>query len=568
VCDLLLAGGEGGAAGSPPRPIDDVVLLRDGKLVSGVATTFERPLPIEVTLDDGSTAGLGTAGSRSELQRALTAADLPIGIHRLGWAAGDLDDHRATLLVAPRRFPVPGRRGPGLALFTPAYALWTEAEPLPSYHGLAELGRAVAGLGVDTIATLPLYAPGLGASFQASPYSPVSRFHWNELLVPDADLGTPAPGSSDGFYDWSAATIDWSFVEADRRAQLDHRVRNLTDAEQADVDLFLAGRPDVVSYARFCAGGDDDLARIHEVGQWLAERGLSTLTDRLAADGLQLALDLPVGARVDSWETATHPTLFTAGATIGAPPDFFFSSGQNWGLPPLSPTGSRADGHRVWHDLIDTACRFAGYLRIDHVMQVHRLWWIPDGHPADDGVYVQYPADELLAVAAIVAHRTGTTMVGENLGTVPPAVVDLLDDWALPGMYEEIFTLHDHLDPARRAEALGPVPPGSWAGVRTHDMPALAKLVTEIDATSYARKLAAAVGHPVEVRPRQLLMAMMERLRGSDALEVVVDLDDALGVTAAHNVPGTVADSNWSRRLDVAADALAADDRLTELLDG
>lgn len=575
VCDLLLAGvdGDGDAGGGPPS-IEAVVLVRGGRLRSGVAADFERPAAIEVTLDDGSTVDLGTVRSGADLGRALRAIELPIGIHRLAWIRGGdgIAGGSATLLVAPERFPLPRRQGSGLALFTPAYALWTEAEPLPSFQGLAELGRAVTGadLGVDTLATLPLYAPGLGERFQASPYSPISRFHWNELLVPDADLGTPAPGTSDGFYDWEATSIDWAYVEADRRAQLDHRARDLTAAQRADVDLFLAGRPDVVAYARFCAGADDDLRRMHEVGQWLAERALSRLTDRLAADGLQLALDLPVGARTDSWETDAHPALFTAGATIGAPPDFFFSDGQDWSLPPLSPTASRADGHRVWHDLLHAACRYAGFLRIDHVMQVHRLWWIPDGHSAVDGAYVHYPADELLAVAAIVAHRTGTVMVGEDLGTVPPAVVDRLEDWGLPGMYEEIFLLHDlaaaGAGPAAKRQTLDPVPPGTWAGIRTHDMPAIAQLATEIDAGPYQEAIAAALDRPVGDDSRSLVAAMVQRLRAADALEVVVDVDDLLGVTAAHNVPGTVGDTNWSRRLDTAADALAGDARLTGLL--
>jgi 4-alpha-glucanotransferase len=215
-------------------------------------------------------------------------------------------------------------------------------------------------------------------------------------------------------------------------------------------------------------------------------------------------------------------------------------------------------------------------------MQVHRLWWIPEGHPADDGAYVHYPADELLAVAAIVATRTGTVMVGEDLGTVPPTVVERLRDWGLPGMYEEIFTLHHHLHAGRPQSdgepggepddepdgepGLDPVPAGTWAGLRTHDMPAIARLVADHDVTPYLRHLANDLDRPVGADPRSLVAAMVERLRAGAALEVVVDLDDVLGVTEAHNVPGTVADTNWTRRLDIPAGDLAADDRLTAVL--
>jgi 4-alpha-glucanotransferase len=339
----------------------------------------------------------------------------------------------------------------------------------------------------------------------------------------------------------------------------------MDDTERAGLDRFEGEHPDIASYATFAAGGDPGLERLHLVGQWLAERAVTGATDELRAGGQRLALDLPVGTRGDSWETWRWPELFVRGAQIGAPPDTFFRAGQNWGLPPLNPVASRRDGHRVWHDLLVVACRHAGVLRIDHVMQVHRLWWIPEGHAADDGAYVHYPADELLAVAAIVAHRTGTLMVGEDLGTVPKAVSRLLADWGLIGMHEEDFTVHWWADdePPARFES---VPARTWAGIRTHDMAPLARMVEEVDTTPYRAQLGATIGRDVSADPFELAVAMTERLRSSDAYEVVLDIDDLLGVRDAHNVPGTVGPDNWSRRHVAPIEDLIAEPRIERLL--
>lgn len=555
------------AVGSTGPAIDDVVLVRGGRLRSGVPATVTETgatVRLDVDHDDAGTSVLHD-GPGHDLDGAPGWAELPIGLHRLRWRV-DGQEGESTLLVAPRRFPVPRRDRPGRALFAPIYSVWTDAERDPAYDTLAELGTAVRRFGVDTIATLPLYAPGLGDGFDPSPYSPVSRFHWNELFVP-ARLLPPVADGVDGQGAVPADRVDWDGVLARRVAQLDAVARSLDDTDRAALDRYLAGRPMVASYAAFLAEGDPGAERRHVVGQWLAERAVVDATRALASGGQTLALDLPVGARAGSWETWRWPELFVPGAQIGAPPDTFFRGGQNWGLPPLNPVASRRDGHRVWHDLLTFACRHAGVLRIDHVMQVHRLWWIPDGHPADDGAYVRYPADELLAVAAIVAHRTGTVVVGENLGTVPDVMSRLLRDWGLIGMYEEAFTAHWFADDPP-PEELERVPPDTWAGIRTHDMAPLARLVDDIDTSAYRAELGAELGRTVSADPVELGEAMTERLVRGATYEVVVDLDDVLGIADAHNVPGTIGPHNWSRRHVAPIGELTDDVRFDRLLGG
>lgn len=568
LCDLL----EGSGCTPAPAdvPLDDVVVVRGGRIVGGARSDDCVGIRSELTLEDGSVLPAAAGPGLTACASGMPPRELPLGIHTLHWSAAGGPERETTVIVAPAGFPSLSGRSPstsptkprddrpGAGVFVPTYALWSTETQIPAFESLVALADAVDGYGIDCIATLPLFAPGLGARLDPSPYSPVSRFHLNEIYaagsLPASDAAGQGPHSSaDGYIDWPATASEVLVRIIGYRDDLDA-------AGMATLGAFLALRPDVVSYAAFCAT-EDVPQRVYEVGQWLAERSLEAVVADLHARGVRLALDLPVGSRPDSWEHREWPELFSDGASIGAPPDSFFEGGQDWGLPPPNPIASRRDGHRMWHDLLANAARHADVLRIDHVMQVMRLWWVPVGSGATEGTYVSYPANELLAVAALVAARTGTAMVGENLGTVPPEMVSLMADWGLPGMHEELFALHDMAaDPgalSRVAPLMPEVPRGSWAGLRTHDMMPVSAVASEVDTEPYCRALESELGHAVAPGVGSLTAAMIQRLARSPAGAVVVDLDDALGSTVPHNVPGTVTEKNWSHRLPVPVADLA-----------
>ncbi len=465
--------------------------------------------------------------------------ELPIGCHRVA-----LDRGSVTVVVPPDVMPrAPGLAG-GASLFVPAYALWERAAPLPSFAHLAAFATAAHRLGIGVVATLPLYAAFLDDPFDPSPYAPVSRLHWNELYLDDATLPAADVPTQHGL-------IDWRELAVRRRRQLLEAARDLDPYIQAGIDRFVVARPDIVEFARFGvehptpsdAGAPAALVeRSHLLAQYLADRQLA------AVEGVgraALALDLPIGSHIDGYETWAHADLFASGMTVGAPPDEFFADGQDWGFPPQLPGAGRRDGHSLWRRLVGHAGRHASVLRIDHVMGVHRLWWVPEGMGATEGAYVRYPREELLAVIAAEATRAATTIVGENLGTVPDELSAALEQWDVVGLYEEQFSLYH---PAR----LPDIPARAVAGMRTHDMPAFAAAFSG-DATGevyeYRRLLAEAVGHPVGDDAADVLDAALERLAASDAYLVVADLDDLLGETAPHNVPGKVLPSTWRRRL-------------------
>jgi 4-alpha-glucanotransferase len=169
----------------------------------------------------------------------------------------------------------------------------------------------------------------------------------------------------------------------------------------------------------------------------------------------------PHGA--DAW--GLGPVL-AAGIQVGAPPDHFNQSGQNWSQPPWRPDRLAATGYAAYRDLVRTVLRHAGGLRVDHVIGLFRLWWIPAGRPPSEGVYVRYDHDALVGILALEAHRAGAVLVGEDLGVVEPWARDYLRERGVLGTSVLWFEYADGV----------PLPPDRWrelclATVTTHDLP-------------------------------------------------------------------------------------------------
>lgn len=507
----------------------------------------------------------------------LLPHDLPVGCHTL-----DVDTTagaaRVTVIQPPAsmsphtRVPVPPWVG-GSAVFAPTYALWDTSSPLASYGALGRLAEGLGALGVDLLATLPLYAMFLDEPCAPSPYSPISRLHWNEVLISE-HLADPAGTAGTAPADITRLTrdggryVDWVALGARRRTQLRHRAATLDNATLTALQSFVAARPDVTAYARFMAerahaqaahhsneptvdlGVDLGVEmRSHELAQYLAHTELEAIAQ---GPGAQLALDLPVGCHPDGFERWAYPGLFAEGMSIGAPPDLLFDGGQDWGLPPMLPEVLRASGYQLWRDLVIRAGEHAALVRIDHVMALHRLWWIPAGMESHQGVYVRYPRTEMFAMLAATAAAVGTCVVGEDLGTVPAEVCAEMEDWGMLGMYEEAFHLADR--------PLPPIPARSVAGLRTHDMPAL-RAMQESDPASLA-------SYQNELSPPEgdLLDGILDRLIESPAALVQVDLDDLCGVAEPHNLPGQILPTLWSRRLEHPLEVTLADDNMQRRL--
>ena len=518
---------------------------------SGGATNG-RTVFVGVSVDDAS---LLVDGSPVRVDRSADRMsvelphDLPFGCHTLSIEAGASTDE-CLVVVAPPTMPGLSTDRRWSSLFVPAYALWEDSDPLPSFSHLGDVSRRIGARGIDMLATLPLYATFLDDPYDPSPYSPISRLHWNEVYLDDARLPA-APAPTPG------PMVDWRALGRRRRKQLVAAAHAADQATLDRIDQFALVHPDVGAYARFRAGreanGDEIVERSHVLAQMLCDEQLAEIATADGAAGL--SLDLPIGSHPSGYEVWAYPDLFAPATAVGAPPDTFFTDGQNWGFPPQLPGEMRRTGYQLWRQMIERAGRHAAMLRIDHVMAVHRLWWVPDGVTADRGVYVRYPHDEMLAVISASAAAAGVAVVGENLGTVPPEVVAALDAVEMLGMFEEQFVTGDSPLPA--------VPERTVAGIRTHDMAAFAEHVATTDLSGYRRELARA-GEDVQT---DLVDAALSRLVHSDARMVVADLDDLLDETRPHNLPGRVVPGIWQRRLDRPISETFADPTVARRLD-
>lgn len=536
-----------------------------------------------------------------------------LGYHVVRWATAG-GDGELLVIAAPRR----AHGGPGggarrWGVFAPVYGL--ASADSGAAGDLATLGRlfdAVERRGGRYVATLPLLAgvyDDRDGPCASSPYSPASRLYWNELYLDLGQLaalaGAPAPqappiapGAIDyrAQYRWRRAAIDALvpaiLAQPDRRAAIDAWARRGAydyAAFRAIGEVQRAGWPAWPAHLRDHAPAvvsrDDaralgvELARVdsHVVAQWAMQQQLEALRQRRVG----LYLDLPVGVSCDAYEVWRWRRAFLLDLAAGAPPDALFLGGQNWGLPPLSPIALRRDRYRYFIACVRHHVAVAGMLRIDHVMGLFRLYCVPSGSPATDGVYLRYRADELLAIVALESARARCAIAGEDLGTVPEAVRPAM---AAHGLYR-LHVGQWHL-PARVGDRPRPSPPGSIASLNTHDTATFAgwwrgadiddkvDLALIDDAGARAERTlrerekvallafagaaptGIAAGDPLTDVERAMVAATTELALGP-ADVVLVALDDLALDPVPHNVPGTLHErANWQRRVDGWADAL------------
>jgi 4-alpha-glucanotransferase len=342
------------------------------------------------------------------------------------------------------------------------------------------------------------------------------------------------------------------------------------------------------------SGDYDPAARnYHLYAQWIVQEQLQGLAERANARGQFLYLDLPLGLNGAGYDIWRHRNLFLENVDGGAPPDPVFTQGQNWGFPPMNPEAMRQDRYRYFIAYVRNHLRFARLLRIDHVMGVHRLYCIPSGLGGENGVYLKYPAEELWAILALESHRHKAGIVGENLGTVPPAVNTAMAKHHIRGMYVIQYEIMEKPDDP----ALKPPPERCVAGLNTHDMPPFRAFLDGADIedrldlgfldTKAARSerqqrgkmkraLAAVVdrgagrrpgGQPVPPGMGATYLRVLRFLARSRANIVLVNVEDLWQETRPQNVPATSAERpNWRRRVRPSLEQIRRMAGLAEVL--
>ncbi|MFD5286086.1 4-alpha-glucanotransferase [Streptomyces rubrogriseus] len=513
-----------GVDATTPGAVRAALAARDAEL-------RERLLPPTVVRWDGggTPAALAAlpAGSRlrveTEQGEYRDGVDgLAHGIHRLTVGAPDGRTAQAHLIVAPARLPAPAARSYGLLV--QLYSLLSRRS-----WGMGDLGdlgelAAWAGrsLGAGFVQVNPLHAAVPGAPTDPSPYRPSSRrfpdpVHLRIEDVPeyayvtDHERARPlrdrAGRLREGVLEKDALIDRDAVWELKREAlELLHEVPLGPGRRAAYCDYLAAQGTALEDHATWCAlaevhgsdwhrwpeglrdprSADTDRARrelmdrvdFHSRLTWLTDIQLTAAqrTAREAGMPVGIVHDLAVGVHprgADSWAQQEY---FAAGMSVGAPPDAFNSRGQDWGLPPWRPDRLAASGYAPFRELLRGLFRYAGALRVDHVMGLFRLWWVPEGRPPTEGTYVHYDAEAMLAVLVLEARRAGAVVIGEDLGTVEPGVREALRERGVLGT-SVLWFERDWTGDGR------PLPPERWradclATATTHDLPSTAARLT------------------------------------------------------------------------------------------
>lgn len=300
-----------------------------------------------------------------------------------------------------------------------------------------------------------------------------------------------------------------------------------------------------------------DRVCFHEWLQYQVDRQLQK-----AARALPVMQDLPIGFDADGADAWAFQDVIADRMTVGAPPDEFNTKGQNWGLPPFAPDRLRAAGYEPFIQTIRACVRHAGGLRIDHVMGLFRLFWIPAGMEPTDGAYVRGHADEVLAIVAIESQRARAVIVGEDLGTVDE---DARAALVANNILSYRLVWFEKGPPAR-------FPREALAAVTTHDLPTVAGLWTGSDlraqkdiglapnekGTREIRRRTARLCRATSRTPVERVIARVHEALGKAPSRIVTaTVDDAMGVEERPNMPATSDEwPNWRLALPQPIESL------------
>lgn len=579
-------------------------------------------------------------------------AKLPPGYHSLTLTQGEQRSH-CRIIVAPKRCYEPQALLDGKKLWGACVQLYTLRSD--NNWGIGDFGDLkamlvdVAKRGGAFIGLNPIHALYPANPESASPYSPSSR-RWLNVIYIDVNAVDDFRLSEEAQAWWQMPTtqqtlkqvreaewVDYSTVTAlklaalrmawkrfavrddEQMAAFRHFVAqegeslywqaafDALHAAQVKEDELRWGWPvwpqayqsvDSPAVKAFCDAHRDEVD-FYLWLQWLAYTQFAACWETSQGYSMPVGLyrDLAVGVAEGGAETWCDRELYCLKASVGAPPDILGPLGQNWGLPPMDPHIMAARAYEPFIELLRANMQNCGALRIDHVMSMLRLWWIPYGETADHGAYVHYPVDDLLSILALESHRHQCMVIGEDLGTVPVEIVGKLRDSGVYS-YKVLYFENDHEKTYRAPKAY---PEQSMAVATTHDLPTLRGYWESGDLTLgktlglypddvvlrglYQDRELAKQGlldalHKYGCLPKRAgrkasLMAMTPTLnRGmqryiADSNSALLGLqpEDWLDMAEPVNIPGTSYQyKNWRRKLSATLEAMFADEKVNKLI--
>jgi 4-alpha-glucanotransferase len=592
---------------APHRFLDRPVVLRPGQpLTTEFRDAVTLPLQWKIV------AGLKVIARGEARDRVIAwPTDLPVGSYRLHLTDASLLSEQVPFIVAPPKafggdfdrswllavqlYGVRSSRNWGMGDFT-------------DLEGLIELA---AGLGAGGVGLNPLHALFDDRPADCSPYSPNSRLFLNPLYIDVEKLAEVSPST---FADGSDAIarlresdiVDYVAVaeakcwalrsaftafKADRKTKRRAAFTRFRAERGTLLSRFacfevlrhkfkapwwewpeLWQRPDDTQCAKLRAGPDAAEIEFVEFVQWAADQQLRSCRDLATRLGMKvgLYLDVAVGVQSDGFDAWNEQVAISRHLAVGAPPDPLNTAGQNWGLAGFNAAGLEAQSFEPFRDMLAASMRHAGAIRLDHVLGLKRLYLVPHGFAARNGVYVQMPFEALLAVTAqeSAAHRC--VVIGEDLGTVPEGFREQMADW---GIWSYLVMMFER-DDRGSFRGVDHYAPNALVTFNTHDLSTYAGWRCFSD-LALKRSLGIDPGESDDARWHALAMltdilrhhaienddlyAVVKFLAQTRSRLLAISLEDLLGVIDQPNIPGTVDEHpNWRRRLPLAIDEMAA----------
>jgi 4-alpha-glucanotransferase len=590
-------------AGTPRRFVSEAVVVRAGRpsrtQLSQAATI---PLRWKIVTD------LEVIAEGETSERVIVwPSNLPEGSYRLHLTDAAAATEEVPLIVAPatayrgdfdrcwllavQLYGVRSARNWGIGDFT-------------DLEGLIELA---AGLGADGVGLNPLHVLFDDRPNDCSPYSPNSRLFLNALYIDVEKLPDYQPRPSDAIARLRASKIvDYAAV-----AELKWRVlrsafaafkANPKSERREDFDDFRAERapllqrfacfevlrqkfntpwwewpeewrePDEAKCASLRRGPDAASVEFVEFVQWIADRQLRACRDHARRFGMKvgLYLDVAVGVQCDGFDAWNEQSAISRHLAVGAPPDSLNTAGQNWGLAGFNAAGLELRSFEPYREMLRASMRYAGAIRLDHVLGLKRLYLVPHGFAADNGVYVQMPFEALLAATAQESTRHRCVVIGEDLGTVPEGFREQMADWGI-WSYQVMMFERDERGSFRDVDHYAS---NALVTFNTHDLSTYAGWRSFCD-LALKRSLGIDPGETDDARWHALTMlsdvlrqnaidthdlyAVARFLARTKSRLLAISLEDLLGVTEQPNIPGTVNEHpNWRQRLPLALDEIAS----------
>ena len=564
---------------------------------------------------------------------------LPLGWHRLVATVEGGHVESATLIIVPNTLSLPllesSRRvwGVNAQLYsTRSASSWGIGDATD----LADLAAVCADKGADFLLINPVHASQPVSPLENSPYLPVSRRWLNPIYIrPEsieeyASLPQASRVAIEQLSDESRQfAIREDLIDRDRSWEAKRTALELIFAaprsyhRQSQLDRFIErGGSELSNYALWCALVEregtielpEDLARssaprvelerleladrvdFYQWCQWVAAEQLEHAQHVAREVGMEIGImaDLAVGVHPYGSEKWSRPELFASGMSVGAPPDVYSQQGQNWSQPPWSPRSLAESGYLPLRDMVRAALANAGAVRIDHILGMFRLWWIPDGCAATEGTYVYYDHEAMMGVILLEAQRASAVVIGEDLGVVEPWVRDYLRERGVLGTSVVWFEKEGggwplrpehYRDRALAAVNIHDLPPtlGYIRGIQTTLRSELGLLTADIETVRAgdrleleqvnARLLEYGCVDGAQPSERETVEGLYRYVAQTPSKLVVASLVDAVGDVRPQNMPGTGADQypNWCVPLcdsngdEVAIEELPTDERLTSL---